>query len=601
MRRLTLGNVEVRDVADGPSRIEGRVVPYGVDIAVMGGRERFKRGAFAEQVATVNRGDRLAYLNRHGADGGVTVAVIDHLEERDDGLYFGANILSVPEASHTVAQIGAGVNGVSAEFVPPRSGPGVARKGDLTEYSAGVRLAAVAASYAPAYVGARASLRDVASTGAGRKKTVSKLSLDALRERRAAIVAEQETLRHEAETENRAIESEDRDALATLDARLENVDALILSAEQENMRRDAERRALPQGKPNTGAAVVTRAETVYGPGRDVSFFGDMLTMNRDSASAERMHRHKALVIDLADQLERRAVESSELAGAYPTVYYPDLFVPDIAYTGPLAGFFATTPITAPNPIIVPVFSSVTGDTAAQATENTALSNVDVATTPKTLTPKTIGGETIVARQAVDGASPGTDVIIGNQLRELLMRDTEREIALVLEALTTSGAIADTAGTGASQSGRDLMKGLATILGQFYAGAAAGGAGARMLPAEGIFVNSTDWGNLVAAEDTTGRALLPYINPVNSQGEVTAPGFQRGIIGGVPVEPAWAILAATNEIVARRNDARQWKSAVLDVRLMEREGPQSVVFAIWQYFGFAVLEPKGVRRYTYTNV
>ena len=66
-----------------------------------------------------------------------------------------------------------------------------------------------------------------------------------------------------------------------------------------------------------------------------------------------------------------------------------------------------------------------------------LPNVDIATAPQALTPKTIGGETIVSRQAVDGASPGTDVIIANELRELLMRDTEREIALVLEALTTS--------------------------------------------------------------------------------------------------------------------------------------------------------------------
>jgi hypothetical protein len=96
-------------------------------------------------------------------------------------------------------------------------------------------------------------------------------------------------------------------------------------------------------------------------------------------------------------------------------------------------------------------------------------------------------------------------------------------------------------------------------------------------------------------------LLAYINPVNAIGQLTAAGFQRGVIGGVPVEPAWAILDPKNEIVARRNDARQWKSAVLDIRLMEREGPQSVVFAIWQYFGFAVLEPKGVRRYVYTNV
>jgi len=36
-------------------------------------------------------------------------------------------------------------------------------------------------------------------------------------------------------------------------------------------------------------------------------------------------------------------------------------------------------------------------------------------------------------------------------------------------------------------------------------------------------------------------------------------------------------------------------------LMERNGPQSVVFAIWEYFAFAVLEPRGVRRWTYTNV
>ena len=112
---------------------------------------------------------------------------------------------------------------------------------------------------------------------------------------------------------------------------------------------------------------------------------------------------------------------------------------------------------------------------------------------------------------------------------------------------------------------------------------------------------SDWGNLVAGEDGNGRPLMPYINPMNSNGELLTTGFQKGVIGGVPVEPAWSILAATNEIVARRNDARQWKSAVMDIKMTERDGPLSVVFAIWQYFGFAVLEPKGVRRYTYTNV
>ena len=596
MRLDTVGTASVRDADDtspgaAPSRIEGIAIPYGVDIRVGGGRERFRMGAFAEQARAVNAGERLAYLNRHGADGGVTVAVIDHLEERNDGLHFGANIINVREAEHTVAQITSGVNGVSAEFIPGK----VSQKGDLTEHISGVRLAAIAASYAPAYVGARATLRDA------RRVNVVNLSLEALREHRTKIDAEAHTIRTVAETEGRDLSTEDRDAIATLEGRTANVDALIKTAEDEAKRRDAERQSLPTKTVGAaGQAVITRSETVYGPGTNRSYFADLAaaTKNRDGEALTRMTRHRTMMADLASQLESRAIDSSELAGSYPTQYYPDLYVPDIAYSGPLSAFFATTPITAPNPIIVPTFASVTGDTDVQTAENAPLASVEVATGPRTLTPKTIGGETIVSRQAVDGASPGADVIIGTQLRELLMRDTEREIALVLEALAAPTVIPDTAGT--PGAGADLHKGFVAAIGTYYAGAAAGGAGARMLPPEGIFVNSKSWGDLIAGVDVSGRSLLAYINPVNALGQITGPGFQRGVIGGVVVEPAWALLAATNEIIARRNDARQWKSAILDIRLVEREGPQSIVFAIWQYFGFAVLEPKGVRRYTYTN-
>ena len=590
-----LGSVEIRDVDGVPSRIEGMAVPYGETISVYGGRERFRRGAFAEQVAAVRAGERLAYLTRHGENGGVLAASIDHLEERDAGLFFGASFLQVGAADEVRAAIGAGLNGVSGEFIP-----GIhSRRGDVNEHTAGVRLVAIAGSYAPAYKSARVQMRD-AAPAAGRKRTVPSLSLTALTERRDAIDLEANTIRTIAESEGRDLSTEDRDAISVLDGRRANIDTLITDATSEASRRDAERRALPAGAPRS-AAIVTRAEGVYGPGRDHSFFADLMVASRDASAAARMGQHKALVSDLASQIERRATTTAELAGAYPVANYPDLYVPDVSYNGPLAAFFATTPITAPNPISVPSFATVTGDTAPQTAENAPVANVDVTTAPKTLTPKTIGGESVVSRQSVDGASPGTDVIIGNQLRELLMRDTEREIALVLEALTAAGTIADTAGTTPAASGRDLYKGIASKLGQFYAGAAAGGAGARFLPAEGVFVNSTDWGNLCAGEDTAGRPLMPFINPVNALGELQGTGFQRGVIGGVPVEPAWAILDAKNEIIARRNDGRQWKSAVLDIRLMEREGPQSVVFAIWQYFGFAVLEPKGVRKYTYTNV
>lgn len=587
-RTTTLGNIQVRDVEGQPSRFEGMAVPYNETIDVSYGRERFVIGVFADMARSVNSGERIAYLNKHGVDGGIPVGTIDHLEERDTGLHFAGAYMDMPEAVQSRSQVANGINGVSVEFVPGK----FRRKADIIEHYSGARLAAIAGSYAPAYRKARVALRSVARATGG---TMPGLATSALTERRSVLSQQIATIRHLAESEDRSIDDGETQEIATLTARLTNIDALIADASADAQRRDAERNSLPRvaaGAP----AQVTRAESIYGPQSGHSFFGDML--NRDASSIERLQRHKALVTDLAGQMNR-ATDSSDIVAAYPTTYYPDLYVQDIAYSGPLSAFFATTPITAPNPIVIPKFEAAAGDTDVQTAENAPLANIDITTGPIPLTPKTIGGETIVSRQAVDGASPGTDVIIGTQLREMLMRDTEREIALVLEALPSSGAIPDTAGVGTA--GADLHAGIAGVLGSYYAGAAAGGAGARMLPAEAVFVNATDWGNLVGATDLSGRPLLAYVNPQNALGQQGAAGFQSAVIGGVPVTPAWALLADTNEIVARRNDARQWKSAVLDIRLMEREGPQSIVFAIWQYFGFAVLEPKGVRRYTYTNV
>lgn len=586
------GRLEIRDTPDKPSRIEGRAIPYGETIDLGGARERFAFGAFADQVKAVQGGARLAYLDKHD---GTPIAVIDTLMEKRDGLYFGAAIMDdVPESVRARSAIAAGIAGVSAEIIPGA----VKWQGDIREHRSGVRLAAIAGSYAPAYTGAKAQLRDAAKASGGFR--MPNLSVTALTERRDAINADIATIRTVAESEARDLEPEERDQIKALEGRRGNVETLLTDASAEAERRDAERKSLPS-QPGNAPAVVTRAESTYGPHTKQSFFADLMAIEqRDASAIERMARHKALVVDLAGQLEERAITSGALSGAYPTEYFPDLYVPDIAFTGPLGGFFQVIPITNARPIVVPTFGTVTGDTGVQAAENNALANVDMTTAPATLTPKTIGGEAIVSRQTVDGASPGADRIIATELRELLMRDTEREIAVVLEALTSSGAIADTAGTGAPQSGKDLVRGIQTILGQYYAGAAAGGAGARMLPAEGWFANSTDWGNLIAGEDSQGRPLMPYINPMNANGEFTGQGFQKGILGGTPVEPAWAILNAINHIVARRNDAAQWKSTVLDVRLDERNGPVSVVFAVMQYFGFAVLQPKGVRRYTYTN-
>jgi len=564
--------------------VEGIAVPYDVEIALGAGREVFRQGAFAQAVRSVAGGRRLALLDRHdGTPGGA----IDRLWEAPDGLHFGASLMSNQAARDIADRLGAGLDGVSVEFLPGD----YTDRGSLREHRRNARLAAVAASYAPAYDTARAALRDLSRSTPGVTRRVEPMNLEALRARRAELAAQITERRSLAEAEGRDLDTQDRDAISTLEGRLANLDTMIAQAEADARDQAQVAAALPQTR---GQVQVTRQEAVYRPGVDHSYFRDMLhAAQGDGEAGARQARHRGLVADLADQIARRAIDSSQLGGAFPTAYAPDLYVPDVSYGGPFSNFFAETPIASPNPIILPAFGTVTGDTGVQSAQNAALPNVDMTTAPITITPKTIGGESIVSRQAVDGASPGTDVIIGTQLRELLSRDREREIALVLEALTARGTITDTGGTGAGQSGADLIRGLTSAVANMFLD--------RHLPSEGIFVNGTDWSNLVAAVDSTGRPLMPYIGPVNANGQLTAPGAQVGIIAGVPTVGNWAILSALNEIVARANDARQWASAVLDVRLMERNGPQSVVFAIWQYFAFAVLEPRGVRRWTYTNV
>ena len=71
---------------------------------------------------------------------------------------------------------------------------------------------------------------------------------------------------------------------------------------------------------------------------------------------------------------------------------PDLYVPDLAYSGPFSRFFATTPVNSANPIMVPTFAPVTGDTGFQTAENAPLPTIEMTTAPLTLTPAAAGGE-----------------------------------------------------------------------------------------------------------------------------------------------------------------------------------------------------------------
>ena len=588
--------------------LDGIAVPYGQPTRFLDGTtETIMAGAFRESVARWNaRADaRPAYLRAHG---GEVVAAVVELRDTPEGVRFRAELMRdehdalTPAAAAYVAQVRAGVTGASVEMAPRRTHP--TRDGYAVDVA---DLLAIAGSHAPAYDAARIVARDQGGAPMRCVTCGGPVHAPGVTCPRSAPIAFGDrlaTLRSDAEAEARSIAS-----VATTEGR-------AMTAEEDAAHRDAQERAARLGRQHdaytaerdrltreqsavagiapSGTIRVTRHEAVYRGRAGESYFADLVGEARgDRASAERLGRHRALVTDLAGQLAERTIESSDISGAYPTQYMPDLYVPDLTYTGPLSAFFASTPIDSARPIVVPAFDGATssGDTGRQTTENTALPNVDTSTKPLSVTPVTIGGESIVARQVVDGASPGADQIIGGRLRELLMRDREREIAVVLDALTSAGAIADTAGTGAAQSGRDLARGVALAVATMFS--------TRFLPAEGTFLNTANYLKLMQGEDSTGRPIVPMINPMNSNATADS-GFTGAVIGGAPTALGWALAAASAVVVARRNDARQWQSAVLDIRLVEREGPQSVVFAVWQYFAYAVLEPAGVKRWTYTD-
>jgi HK97 family phage major capsid protein len=422
-----------------------------------------------------------------------------------------------------------------------------------------------------------------------------------LTQRREAAQAVLDTILDTAHGEARDLTT---DEAATVEARRADVLRLapqITAATERDQRRAAEVAAMRSaagrqvgaGTLADGSRVsITRPEPVYGPGSAFSYFRDAFHAGRDVDAAARLARHRAGLVELVTEAERqgRGINTANLAGAIPTEYYPDLYVDDIDYTGPMSGFFASTTITDSRPIIVPSFGTVTGDTGQPASENAALPNVDVTTAPLTGTPIWVGGESIVSRQAVDGASPGTDRIIAAELRQLLMRDRERAIAAIIAALTAAGSVDATGGATEGAEGLILHRGIRKAVAKFGT--------ARHLPAEVVFASSDTWELLNAAEDTAGRPVMPVGDYVNSSGQAQA-GLMAGRIAGVQTLPAWG-LAAKTIATARANDAHIWQSAVLDVTLTERNGPHSVVFAVAQYFLALVLQPAGVKRWTWTG-
>ena len=149
-------SIAIRDDPGSDGRtIFGVAVPYGIPVTGTTREygdavETFQRGAFADHIAAGRRG---AVLDRHE---GTVVGVLTELEEADAGLEYTGRLFDSQAARDYAERVNGGMRDVSLEFVPGK----VSKRGRTVTHTGGVRLAAIAGSYVPAYEGASAALRD---------------------------------------------------------------------------------------------------------------------------------------------------------------------------------------------------------------------------------------------------------------------------------------------------------------------------------------------------------------------------------------------------------------------------------------------------------
>lgn len=161
-RTTAAGELAIRAQAAGDPdgrTIEGLAVPYGVTVSSPTAeygelREAFAPGSFRDALAARN-GQPVAILDTHRG----TVVGSAELHEADDGLRFRGRLLTSSAARDYAERVGAGISGVSIEFLPGR----VARtRGGITHLAVRA-IGAIAGAYAPAYTAAGAAIREASA------------------------------------------------------------------------------------------------------------------------------------------------------------------------------------------------------------------------------------------------------------------------------------------------------------------------------------------------------------------------------------------------------------------------------------------------------
>jgi phage head maturation protease len=284
--------------------------------------------------------------------------------------------------------------------------------------------------------------------------------------------------------------------------------------------------AVPPREPNPTAVTTVTEEAPYRfdgvQGGKYGFLEDAkrIQFAADSEAAKRMETFLAETF--------AAIAAADVATLNPTQQRPDMYVSPLRFNRPLWGLVSNGVIADATPFMLPKFGTKTGKGIQAHTAGAEPTEMSLTTTSQTITPVPISGLAKINREVYDqGGNPSLDKIIWDEVTNDYFEKLEADIATLLGTGTGTEI---NVGAGANDAAKVALLKAALAGLQFVKG------GDRFTSFAG---DPTLYVGVVGALDTTGRPLLPIVNPVNADGQVR-PGLEAVQIGNRSLIPAWAL-------------------------------------------------------------
>jgi HK97 family phage major capsid protein len=402
------------------------------------------------------------------------------------------------------------------------------------------------------------------------------LITEALDEREGAeakVAAILETL----ESEGRAHLTTDEDPefaaamaeLRSIDERIDALKAQEADMSELNERNEAAAEIRDQlAKAAPSVTVVSEART-YRPDGEHDFLRDAFAAkDGDRAAAERLERNRS------ESLAEYRSTTGNFGALVVPQYLTELFAPALKSGRPFLSAITNVALPAQG-MTISIPRATAGTTvAAQATENTAVSNTTETTDTLTVPVRTFAGQQVLSRQAVER---------GAGIAELLLADLAADYATktnvsAINGDGTGGAHFGILNTTSVQTvgwtgttGASLVSSLHNAIGKVNA--------SRYAAADLIVMHPRRWAWLCAQSDSSNRPLVQVDGPgFNAVGNGVAAGYGAvGSVAGIPVVVDAGVPtnlgASTDEdriIVTRRSDVLHMEdgSAPIGLRLEE---------------------------------